>query len=373
MMPPHKDQTPPDSCNSLAAAAESGRADQAVSLSASVPLRLPTDQGDSLSSRVERYGKARARAVAMLDHLNGECSQAAERAASRLSVCGNYLHFRHYFTAGDVRLHAARFCKQHLVCPLCAIRRGSKTLDAYLQRFEVVRAQRPALRPWLLTFTVRNGPDLLERFEHLADSFQRLQNRRRLWNKGARGAQWTEFARVDGAVGSYEVTNRGNGWHPHLHMVALAPSEPLQAALRAEWQAITGDSFMVDVRPFQEAQDPAAGFMEVMKYALKFGDLSLPDNWHAAQVLRARRLLFSIGCFRGVDVPEELTDEPLEGLPYFDLFYRYFAGLGYVLTGECPPEESAQPGQAPRLPVTGRQPRLTTTDHKGVDHGCTSG
>lgn len=344
-----------------------------MSLPASLHALSGIDQSDSLPSRVERYGKARARAVSMRDYLSQEPALAAERAAVRLSVCGNYLHFRHYYTAGDVRLHAARFCKQHLICPLCAIRRGSKTLDAYLQRFELVRIERPDLRPYLITFTVRNGPDLLERFQHLADSFQRLQDRRRCWNKGKRGAPWTEFVRVAGAVGSYEVTNRGNGWHPHLHMVALAASEPLQATLRAEWQVITGDSFMVDVRPFQEAQQPAAGFMEVMKYALKFGDLSLPDNWHAAQVLRARRLLFSLGCFRGVDVPEELTDEPLDGLPYFDLFYRYYAGQGYVLTGECPPEEAAQPGQAPRLPVTGRQPRLTTTEPQEFDHGCTSG
>ena len=71
---------------------------------------------------------------------------------------------------------------------------------------------------------------------------------------------------------------------------------------------------------------------------MKFGDLSLSDNWAIAQYLRGSRLLFSLGVFRGVQVLESLTDEPLDDLPYFDLFYRYFAGLGYSMTGEIPPD-----------------------------------
>jgi hypothetical protein len=269
----------------------------------------------------------------------GSKNLPAVKASTKLAGCGNYLHFRHYWTVGQVRLHAACFCKQHLICPLCAIRRGSKTLLGYLERFHAIQAERPELKPYLLTFTVKNGPDFLGRLNHLRDSFRRLQDRRRNFQTGVRGAPWTEFAHVAGAVGSYEFTNKGKGWHPHLHMVALCASAPSQTALRAEWEGITGDSFMVDCRPFLEDQDPAAGFMEVMKYALKFGELSLPDNWHAAQLLGGARLLFSIGCFRGVKVTDELTDEPLDGLPYFDLFYRYFRSCGYSLQPTMPGQE----------------------------------
>lgn len=331
MEPSHKDQAPPGSLSNLAEGEEPGRADQAVSLPA----------------RVARYGRAKDRAASMGDYLSErDDDAAATKASSLLATCGNYLHFRHYWTTGDVRLHAARFCRQHLICPLCAIRRGSKTLDAYLQRFAVLQAERSELRPYLATFTVQNGDDLRERFLHLRESFRVMQQRRHRWLSGVRGAQWTEFAHVAGAVGSYEVTNRGRGWHPHLHAVVMCAQEPVQAALRAEWEAITGDSFMIDVRPFRDGQPAADGFMEVMKYAMKFGDLSLPDNWHAAQILRGYRLLFSLGCFRGVQVPEELIDEPLEGLPYFDLFYRYFRGLGYVMTGECPRPELELQGES---------------------------
>lgn len=297
------------------------------------------DQAVNLPARISRYSRAKERALAMRGYLVG-LGDSASKAAGLLGGCGNYLHFRHYFTVNQVLLHAACFCKQHLICPLCAIRRGSKALEAYLERFEVICQELPLLRPYLLTLTVKDGPDLPERWQHLTRSFQVLKDRRRNFLAKVRGAPWTEFAKVQGAVGSYEV-KRGKGsglWHPHIHLVALCESPIDPVALKREWEGITGDSFMVDVRPFRPGQEPAEGFMEVFKYAVKFSDLSLADNWQVAQFLRATRLLFSLGVFRGVQIPESLTDEPLDNLPYFDLFYRYFGETGYTLTGECPPE-----------------------------------
>ena len=98
---------------------------------------------------------------------------------------------------------------------------------------------------------------------------------------------------------------------------------------------ITGDSFIVDVSPIS---DMASGFVEVLKYALKFSDLSLEDNYHAFQVLSGQRLMDSFGILRGVEIPEELTDEPLDGLPYVELFYKYLSGAGYSLHSVKTPE-----------------------------------
>lgn len=311
------------------------------------------DQAESLPARISRYGRAKERAVAMrdylIDHAAGLRASVAEnllnlvverealeasKAAGKLDGCGNYLHFRHYYTVDQVLLHAACFCKQHLICPLCAIRRGSKTLEAYLSRFQVIRQKWPELSEYLLTLTVKDGPDLPERWKHLDRSFKVLKDRRRRWNSGDRAAPWTEFSKVKGAVGSWEV-KRGKGsglWHPHIHMVVLCETAIDPVAIKREWESITGDSFMIDVRPFDRNQEPAQGFMEVFKYAVKFGDLSLADNWEVAKFLRGSRLLFSLGEFRGVQVPNKLTDEPLDELPYFDLFYRYFSGSGYSIT-----------------------------------------
>lgn len=291
------------------------------------------DEAELLGERIARYGKAHARSLMMLEHLRETPSPASTKTAASLASCGNYLHFREYFTVGKVRLHNATFCKQHLVCPLCAIRRGAKALGAYLTRWQVIQQERPELRPYLLTLTVKNGPDLEERQAHLTKSLRKLLDKRRNFNAGSRGHPWTELCKAQGGVYTLELTNKGKGWHPHCHMIVLASSQPSQSDLSAEWLRITGDSMIVDCRPI--TGDPSEGFMEVFKYAVKFSDLTLEDNWHAAQILKGKRLLNSFGLFRGVDIPDSLLDEPLDELPYWDRFYRYLGGE-YQFTGESP-------------------------------------
>ena len=279
--------------------------------------------------RVNRYGKARSQALDIADYIAGsDRAQTLVKQLERLRQCGDYLVFRHYFTVDQVKLHGARLCKQHLICPLCAIRRGAKALKAYLDRWELIRAEKPALRPFLVTLTVKDGPDLAERFKHIKRS------QHELWKRKQRG-RGSVLDGVAGAVWSYEV-KRGSGsglWHPHLHMVALAENQPDQVELAREWRDITGDSYIVDVRPIS-SEDPASGFIEVFKYAVKFSDQPHADTLHAYLTLRGKRLLASAGCFRGVPEPEGLLDdhEALDGLPFITLFYRYLRGGGYSLT-----------------------------------------
>lgn len=70
--------------------------------------------------------------------------------------------------------------------------------------------------------------------------------------------------------------------------------------------------------------------MEVCKYALKFSDLAPADNWHAYEVMGGQRLIDSHGLMRGVQIPDSLTDEPLDDLPFIELLYRYIVGAGYA-------------------------------------------
>jgi hypothetical protein len=278
---------------------------------------------EALPRRVNRYGEAKKHALDVAEYIGRQ--DGGVQLAGRVSACGDFLAFRHYFTVNEVRLHAAHFCRKHLLCPLCAIRRGSKALQAYLPRYEAVRASEADLRPFLVTLTVKDGPDLAERFRHLHAA------QRELWMRKHRG-RGSAFDGIAAAVWSYEV-KRGKGsglWHPHLHMVAMARQAPDALRLSCEWRNITEDSFIVDVRPIDQA-DPAAGFLEVFKYALKFSDMEPADTWEAFQVLKGRRLVGSAGLFRGIEIPEQLTDEPLDDLPFVALFYRYLRGSGYSL------------------------------------------
>ena len=276
----------------------------------------------ALPKRIDRYGDAKRRALEVAEYI--ERQEGCKTLHARVSNCGEYLVFRHYFTIDSVRLHAAQFCKKHLLCPLCAVRRGAKALQAYLPRYEALRLSAPHLRPFLVTLTVKDGPDLAERFDHLQ------KGQRELWMRKHR-QRGSPLDGVAAAVWSYEV-KRGQGsnlWHPHLHMVAMAEHAPDKGMLSSEWHSITGDSFIVDVRPIDEA-DPASGFLEVFKYALKFSDMEPSDTFDAFRVLQGRRLVCSAGMFRGIEIPESLLDEPLDDLPFVELFYRYI-GAGYTL------------------------------------------
>jgi hypothetical protein len=302
------------------------------------PPEAPKENADSLAGeigvegiealprRVERYGKAKKRALDVAEYIGQVASEQStlHALADRVASCGDYLVFRHYFTVDRVRLHGASLCMKHLLCPLCAIRRGAKAMKAYLDRFEVIGASRPLLRPFLVTLTVKDGADLAERFRHLHKS------QRELWMGKHRG-RGSVLDGVEGAVWSYEV-KRGSGsgkWHPHLHMIALAEVQPDQARLAMEWKSITGDSHVVDVRPIEQC-DPVSGFLEVFKYAVKFSDQEPADTLACYLTLKGKRLIGSAGCFRGVVVPEDLTDDTsdLADLPFSTLFYRFLRGAG---------------------------------------------
>ena len=287
----------------------------------SVAAEIGVQDGiEALPKRVERYEKAKNSALDIAEYMGTLPKHQA--VAHRVKGCGDYLLFRHFFTIDTVRLHAASFCMKHLLCPLCAIRRGAKSLGAYLARFEAIKRTKGHLMPFLVTLTVKDGPDLRERFKHLHDS------QRELWKRKQRG-RGSVLDGVHGAVWSYEI-KRGKGsglWHPHLHMIALAEVAPDARRLSSEWHQITGDSYIVDVRPISQ-DDPASGFVEVFKYAVKFSDQPPADTVHAWETLIRKRLLGSAGCFRGVVIPDDLTDDPCDfaDLPYVDLLYRYFNG-----------------------------------------------
>lgn len=304
----------------------------------------------SLQKRLDKYTIAKRRQVQILNHLEG-ISRGLEKSPSygvidhpkvisNLSHCFNYLVFHNYYTVDKVSLVKAMSCKQHLLCAPCAIRRAAKSVKAYLDRFNEIIASQSDLEPYLLTLTVKNGHDLQERFEHLAKSMKSILKSRR--NYATRGTGFNEFCKIDGGVYSFELSHSEHGWHPHIHIVVLLrklelikfdPRNPKQSQLSKDWKNITGDSFIVDIRPI--TGDPSEGFVEVFKYALKFSDLTPAQTVEAYSFLRGKRLQGSFGSFRGVEVPENLNDEALAELPYIELIYKYL-GQHFTL-------ESAKP------------------------------
>lgn len=348
------------------------------------------DEISNFTDRVTRYSEAKTRQLRILNHIRG-LSQVEKsdlrlhsyldfsKLQSQLGGCGNYLVFNQYYTVGKVRLAKASFCKNHLLCQLCAIRRGAKQVQSYMDRCDVIESKNKNLKPYLLTLTVKNGEDLAERYDHLRKSVTKMLKRRRDYLEKGRG--FSNLAKAYGGVFSYEMTKRKNGYHPHVHMVIyldktdcidfpiddrphyfgdkfndLTPAQKKiekqkwknytdlasKSELSKEWFKITGDSKIVDLRPI--SQDRASGLVEVFKYALKFSDLDPEENVIAYSYLKGKRLTGSFGNLWGVKVPEKLTDEQIEDLPYVELFYKYTKS-GYSLESATPKVEKSYSNQ----------------------------
>jgi hypothetical protein len=318
-------------------------------------LRPGVDDVAAFPSRVDRYAKAHKRALDMADYIGalppdqaahiknipvkeiissfsaGDFSKLVD-LADQLRTCGAYLLFRDYFTLGMIRLAGACFCKKHLICPLCAIRRGAKFLKSYLHKLESIQENNSLLKPYLITFTVKNGHSLHERFNTLSFSMKKYlqQRRNHLKNKGP----YVEACKASAAVWSYEFKKGKNSglWHPHIHAIWLCEIPPDQEQLSKDWLNVTKDSFIVDVRPINTQDDAVGGFLEVFKYAVKFAELPLADNWEGYRVLNGRRLISSFGEFRGIKEPDDLADELLaEDLPFIEILLRYRPGVGYTV------------------------------------------
>ena len=284
---------------------------------------------ENLPVRINRYGKAKLRSVQMQQFLSNREFYRSEYL--KLKNCGSWLLFHYYYTIAKVRLHSVCLCRKHLICPLCAILRASKHMRAYLDRFRYVMTQEKGLRASMVTFTVKNGPHLTERYNHLKTSYKKLEQSRRNTKRGNSKSEW---GKVLGLVGTYEFTNKGKGWHPHIHAIVLHREPLYHGSLQRQWHCITSDSKIIDIRPLSNPDNPATDFVEVFKYALKFSDMSLEDNLHAYDKLSGKKLLFNSGLFWGVKLPETWADEPLDqaDLPYIEILYTYVKGVGYSLT-----------------------------------------
>ena len=187
----------------------------------SVAAEIGVEGIEALPKRVERYGKSKKKR----SRRSGVYARAAGAASERRIPEGDGLRG---LPSVPALLHrgqgeAARGSVLQGASALPPVRdssrrQGSRGLP---ERWEAIRLQRPTLRPFLVTLTVKDGPDLAERFAHLHKAQRELWKRKhRIYESSLDG--------VDGAVWSYEI-KRGQGsglWHPHLHMIALAEVEP---------------------------------------------------------------------------------------------------------------------------------------------------
>lgn len=312
----------------------------------------PEGPEQAFKSRLHRYNEAKTKSCQIVDEIpyyiskySGKQYVSIAKAYDNMCSCGDWLLFRHYYTKDQYKLKGANFCKKHLICPLCAIRRSAKATAAVYEKVMKIMSEQPDLKLSLMTLTVKNRADLRDCKDHISNSFEKITQKRRNHKKGF---VETEFGKMVGGAFSFE-NKRGTKsqlWHVHLHGLVMHREDftmcwsqnecqMVPGPLRDEWYAITGDSFHVHVRPFKDPLNPVNDICEVTSYAMKFSSMSTTDLLQSYLIFSGARLLRFYGDLYNLKVPTEMTDELLQGdLPYIDLMYRYHYGAGYTLSSE---------------------------------------
>lgn len=149
-----------------------------------------------------------------------------------------------------------------------------------------------------LTLTIKSDDEpLADLLDKLHDSFQKLR-RTKLWK-----------ACVAGGVAFLEInwSESRQRWHPHFHILIEGKYLPYQQ-LKNLWLAITGDSFVIEIRIVTDAPTAAR---YVTKYASKpFNNtfLAKPNRLDEAIVaLKGRKLVVTFGTWRGITLARTPT------------------------------------------------------------------
>lgn len=209
----------------------------------------------------------------------------------RFANCGSSCHVEYSPSTKRYRPRA-HYCRDRL-CQPCGLAK-SATVTRNVTRHCAGRDVR------FYTFTLRHSPtSLSDQIDRLYRHFLAFRRRQR-----AR-------ARITGGVAILEVTKgRDLQWHPHLHCIIEGSYYP-QQELSSDWLAVTGDSYIVHVKPI------AADGREV-RYACAYAGKPLDASCcgspgeiaEVAAGIRGRRICFTFGSWRGLDLDAPDPDAP---------------------------------------------------------------
>jgi hypothetical protein len=187
---------------------------------------------------------------------------------------------------------SANYCRDR-TCQPCGVAR-SRQVEAALRSFIENRHLRFA------TLTLKHTPHLTlpEQLKRLYTSFSTL--RRRTW--------WKD--KVKGGVAILEVKIGRDGlWHPHLHLLLESFFLP-QKQLSHEWLAVTGDSYIVDVRQVGQEQQEVR---YVCSYVGKPLDASIYQRPtmldEFVRAIKGKRLILPFGTWAKLNLDSE-SDDP---------------------------------------------------------------
>lgn len=246
--------------------------------------------------------------------------------------CHTNLVFHHYPEIDKYKLVEAYHCDQHLLCPICAIRRASKKLKVYEQKTKAILLKYEKLGIPLYIYhivpTVKNGENLKERYNHITGVIKKILRRRReSFVKDKNKSNYVQDSMFSGSIGgvySIEIKKGKNKqmWHPHGHLLLITTKILDYQAIYTEYAYLTGDSTNIGITKV-ESDNLEKQFYELFKYALKFSDMDFGDNLTAYESMKGRRLVGSFGEYRGLQAGKDLEDDLDSIYDFIALQYKF--------------------------------------------------
>jgi hypothetical protein len=167
-------------------------------------------------------------------------------------------------------------------CPVCARAgkvRAKRKLQAIVKRLPTIRGYTVKH----LTLTIPNVTSPSWGVDTLVSSFRKLRQR----------SFWRHY--VSGGAYVLEITNKGNGWHVHMHAIIHSRFIPWKMLLR-HWMAVSpGRGTWITETPINVA------IQYLTAYLFKCG-LSERHQRIASDALRGRRLFTTFGTWHKIRV-----------------------------------------------------------------------
>lgn len=202
------------------------------------------------------------------------------------------------------------------LCPECAYKRSRKNHYVVFAILSALGLLNRAHRLRRVTLTIKNVSSVAVGYAKLRHCFGVLQHRS-IWcnafygrkNKyGKRHKGWN----VRGGCGNFETTNKGRGYHVHLHLLLDCDFMP-KAQLKKIWHEITGDSYIVDVLACSGTKE---AIYEISKYHFKPADVVLWSDdmkFDFNSALHNKVLFFRFGSWRDVKISKRVARCPFCG------------------------------------------------------------
>lgn len=253
-------------------------------------------RGYLLKPRIESY----TRALEIYAHIDGGFGG---KFSSRLQACRKYAWFVQSSVTHKLRVQSSR-CKLRW-CPIC--RDVSRMIvTKAVEEWLVIQKY-----PKMITLTLCHSDDPLDvQIKRIYDCFQKLR-RRAYFQRLITGGVWFFQLKFNTAT---------QQWHPHIHCLVAGKFLP-QARLKSLWHKITGDSYVVDIRPVKDVE---ACSTEVARYATSPADITAVSLERSLEIFYAtkhRRICGSWGSARKLTLRPTALEDTGEWTKVADFFF----------------------------------------------------